>query len=86
MKRADRSAGFIQAVHVCEPQQGSHSQQHTATAAAPARPHLSRCHRLTRRSSAEMKVSQSLLSAMELMWYVCAFEYDLQKRSRWGAG
>lgn len=41
---------------------------------------------MTRRSSAEMKVSQSLLSAMELMWYVCAFEYDLQKRSRWGAG
>uniref|UniRef100_A0A6B0TZD3 Uncharacterized protein n=1 Tax=Ixodes ricinus TaxID=34613 RepID=A0A6B0TZD3_IXORI len=33
---------------------------------------ISRCHRLIRRSSADRYVSWSLLTEMELMWYVCA--------------
>ncbi len=33
---------------------------------------ISRFHRLIRRSSADKKVSWSLLTEMELMWYVCA--------------
>jgi hypothetical protein len=37
--------------------------------------------RLTRRSSAEMYVSQSELSEMLLMWYACALEYTRRRRA-----
>mmetsp|Transcript_3567 Transcript_3567/g.12791 ORF Transcript_3567/g.12791 Transcript_3567/m.12791 type:complete len:277 (-) Transcript_3567:530-1360(-) len=40
----------------------------------------SRFHRLTRKSSAEMNVSQSLLMLMELMWYACALANNLRHR------
>mmetsp|Transcript_41 Transcript_41/g.141 ORF Transcript_41/g.141 Transcript_41/m.141 type:complete len:216 (-) Transcript_41:77-724(-) len=36
---------------------------------------LSRCHRFTRRSSAERYVSPSELTEMELTWYACALAY-----------
>jgi hypothetical protein len=36
---------------------------------------------LTRRSSAEMYVSQSELSEMLLMWYACALEYTRRRRA-----
>eukprot|EP00171_Calliarthron_tuberculosum_P019917 IDg19917t1 len=45
-----------------------------STTLKPAPP-LCRFHTLTRRSSAERKVSSSDESAMELMWYACEFEY-----------
>lgn len=40
----------------------------------------SRCQRLIRRSSALTKLSWSLLSAMLLMWYVCALAYARRQR------
>ena len=44
-------------------------------------PEDSRCHRLIRKSSAEMNVSQSLLTESELMWYACWLPYSRRHRA-----